>query len=60
MWNEQTRTWTSEWANCPDFKQSVHLFVGFSTNVLEKILETCDNLKKFTDKPCSLGILEKN
>lgn len=29
MWNEQTRTWTSEWANCPDFKQSVHLFVGF-------------------------------
>ena len=29
MWNEQTRTWISEWENCPDCKQSVHLFVGF-------------------------------
>ena len=31
----------------------------FSINILENILETCDNLKKFTDKPCSLGILKK-
>lgn len=31
----------------------------FSINIFEKILEICDNLKRLTNKPCSLEIVKK-